>query len=135
MSEQCDLTARETHFAFGSNWTSYAKLVTEAQIEEAVKGLRQLVGERLDGKRFIDIGCGSDLHSLAALRLGALDVVAVHVGPESVSTTESSWKSQARGQHWRAVDGSVFGLDRAALGTFGSGCDECVYTPVQHAKG
>lgn len=118
VSEQRDLTAPETHFAFGRNWASYAKLVTEAQIEEAVKGLQRLVGGGLDGKRFLDIGCGSGLHSLAALRLGAAEVVAVDVDPESVSTTESILRSQAPGRPWRAIEGSVFGLDRAALGTF-----------------
>lgn len=118
MSEQCDLTAQQSHFAFGENWASYAKLVTEAEIEEAVKGLQRLVGGRLDGKRFIDIGCGSGLHSLAALRLGAAEVLAVDVDPNSVSTTEGLLASQAPGKSWRAVEESVFGLKPEVLGGF-----------------
>jgi SAM-dependent methyltransferase len=118
VSKECDLTARETHFAFGSNWASYAKLVTEPQVEEAVKGLQRLAGGSLDGKRLIDIGCGSGLHSLAALRLGAAEVIAVDLDPQSVSTTVAMLKARAPEKCWRVVEASVFDLDREALGTF-----------------
>lgn len=73
-----DLTSVDTHFAFGKNWAAYAENVTAAEIAEAERGLSRLLGsDRLDGQRFLDIGCGSGLHSLAALRLGAQEVVAV----------------------------------------------------------
>ena len=97
MSEKGDLTAQESHFAFGKNWASYAKLVTEAQIAEAVKGLERLVGPSLEGKRFVDIGCGSGLHALAALRMGAAEVVALDVDHDSVSTTRDMLQSYASG--------------------------------------
>lgn len=118
MSEKLDVTAQETHFAFGRNWASYARLVTEEQIEEAVKGLLRLVGGRLDGKRFIDIGCGSGLHALAALRLGAAEVVAVDVDPDSVSTTKEMLNLHAAGQRWKVMNASVFDLNRDVTGVF-----------------
>lgn len=118
MSEKADLTAHESHFAFGKNWASYARLVTESQIAEAVNGLRRLVGPSLEGKRFLDIGCGSGLHALAALRLGAGEVVAIDVDPDSVATARSMLQSHAPGRHWQVLEKSVFDATAAELGTF-----------------
>lgn len=118
MSEKADLTAAASHFAFGKNWASYAKLVTESQIEEAVNGLRRLVGPSLEGKRFIDIGCGSGLHALAALRLGAAEVVAIDVDSDSVSTAHRMLESHASGRHWRVLEKSVFDATTDTTGSF-----------------
>lgn len=86
---ETNLTSREAHFAFGKNWAAYAEKVSSAQIAEAEEGLMRLLGlDRLDGQRFLDIGCGSGLHALAALRLGAKEVVAVDLDADSVATTK-----------------------------------------------
>lgn len=117
---QDDLTKQEAHFAFGKNWASYAQRVTDAEIEEAVKALSRLLGGvRLDGQRFLDIGCGSGLHSLAALRLGAKEVMAVDIDPDSVSTTQAILRKFApEGTTFRVEQTSVFDLDPSALGSF-----------------
>lgn len=111
---QDDLTKQEAHFAFGKNWASYAEKVTDAEIEEAEKALSRLLGgARLDGQRFLDIGCGSGLHSLAALRLGAKEVMAVDLDPDSVSTTQAMLTRFApEGTSFRVEQISVFGLFR-----------------------
>jgi len=73
-------------FAFGRNWDRFARLITEERIDAAVAALRQALRcDSLAGKRFLDIGCGSGLSSLAALRLGA-EVHAFDYDPESVAT-------------------------------------------------
>jgi SAM-dependent methyltransferase len=78
------------HFAFGKNWASYSSLVGEREVEEAEKGLLKLVErQKIFGASFIDIGCGSGLHSLAAARLGASRIVAIDYDPDSVNTTKS----------------------------------------------
>ncbi len=119
MTTSSDLLSRESHFAFGKNWASYAKLVTQAQIDEAVAGLRKLLGGGdLQGKRFLDIGCGSGLHSLAALRLGAAEVLAVDLDRDSVATTRHMLETHAAGHKWRVLEKSVFDLDPADLGQF-----------------
>ena len=61
-----------THFAFGRNWASYSTIIDDARVAQAEDGLAQLLGrEGLAGKTFLDIGCGSGLHAVAAARLGA----------------------------------------------------------------
>jgi 2-polyprenyl-3-methyl-5-hydroxy-6-metoxy-1,4-benzoquinol methylase len=59
-------------FEFGSNWARFLRTLTEEQIERAEASLcTMLEVTSLRGLRFLDIGCGSGLFSLAARRLGA----------------------------------------------------------------
>lgn len=118
MSKSTDLLSKESHFSFGKNWESYSNLITEAEIEEAVKGLRRLAGGDIQGKRFVDIGCGSGLHVLAALRLGASEVLAMDIDSDSVATTRRVLQKYAADKRWQVVEKSVFEIDPAALGQF-----------------
>jgi SAM-dependent methyltransferase len=107
------------HFAFGKNWASYAEGIGETQISGAVANLRRLLGgDDLADRRVIDIGCGSGLHSLAALRLGAAEVVAVDIDPDSVATTEALLQRTVPHARYRVARASVFDLDPAKWGTF-----------------
>jgi len=75
-------------FAFGENWKSFLAELDNARIAEAEKSLQWLLGrQRLDGLRFLDIGSGSGLSSLAARRLGAT-VHSVDYDPRSVECTK-----------------------------------------------
>lgn len=118
MSNAVDGVKRGSHFAFGENWASYSKLVTERQIEEATQGLRRLISGDLSGKRFLDVGCGSGIHALAALRLGAAEVVAIDRDPDSVATTRKMLEAHAAGKSWRVLERSVFDLDSPTVGKF-----------------
>lgn len=114
-----DLTRAETHFAFGRNWASYARNVTEAEIGEAETGLQRLLGSAsLAGKSFLDIGSGSGLHSLAAVRLGASRVRAVDIDKDSVETTRTLLSRFALGKNWDAERASVFDLTPKRMGEF-----------------
>lgn len=114
-----DLTKVEQHFAFGNNWAAYARNLAASDVEEAVNGLWRLLGESdLEGKRFLDIGSGSGLHSLAALRLGASEVLAVDLDPQSVNTTKQVLQRLAPGGRHLVKLTSVFDLDPSDFGTF-----------------
>ena len=114
-----DLTQLGCHFAFGKNWASYAEGITEHDIREAERGLQRLLGaDGLTGKTFLDIGCGSGLHCLAALRLGASKVVACDIDPISVKTTESVLAKFAPSASYEVIERSVFTLDVVKLGRF-----------------
>lgn len=113
-----DLIRAESHFAFGKNWAAYAEKITQAEIVEAERGLQRLLGERLEGLRFLDIGCGSGLHALAALRLGAREVVAVDIDADSVATTQAVLSRWAPAANFQVEQQSVFELTPEKLGRF-----------------
>jgi SAM-dependent methyltransferase len=114
-----DLKEQGSHFEFGDNWQRYSKLIDDGRISDAIAGLEKLCpGEVLDGKSFLDIGCGSGLHSLAALRLGADRVEAVDIDPKSVETTRSLLERYAEGADFVVRRSSVFDLRNEAPGQF-----------------
>jgi len=110
----------ESHFSFGENWAQYAEKIDERRIEEAEKSLIRLVGrESIQGRTFLDIGCGSGLFSLAALRLGCQRLLAVDLDPNSVQTTRKTLERYApAGANWDCQRISVFDLDPAKVGMF-----------------
>jgi 2-polyprenyl-6-hydroxyphenyl methylase/3-demethylubiquinone-9 3-methyltransferase len=112
------LTDRNTHFEFGQNWRDYSKTVDQAKINSAVDGLRKLFPDGLSGKTFLDIGCGSGLHSLAALSLGAASVVAADIDENSVSTTRELFSKYVPAANWHTHIVSVFDATPERFGTF-----------------
>jgi 2-polyprenyl-3-methyl-5-hydroxy-6-metoxy-1,4-benzoquinol methylase len=79
--------AQGGRFEFGKNWTWFLAALTDARIEEAVRSLQDMLeATDLQGVRFLDIGSGSGLFSLAARRLGAR-VHSLDYDPHSVACT------------------------------------------------
>src|SRR3954449_2781968 len=112
------LTERETHFEFGENWKHYSKTIDQKRIDSAIEGVRKLFPGGLTGKTFLDIGCGSGLHSLAALLLGAASVTAIDIDENSVATTRELLAKYAPGSRWTAQISSVFAASPDTLGKF-----------------
>jgi 2-polyprenyl-6-hydroxyphenyl methylase/3-demethylubiquinone-9 3-methyltransferase len=114
-----DLTRLESHFAFGENWSDFAARLGEAQIARAVESLARLLPpEELAGRSFLDIGSGSGLSSLAALRLGAGRVLALDIDPDSVATTSRVLAAHAPGADWTARAANILDVSPAELGRF-----------------
>ena len=101
----------EGRFAFGDNWASYAKLVGEKQIESARQGLLKLLPEAsFKGRSFLDIGCGSGLHAVAAARLGVRSILAIDLDPNSVATAEALLATHGGDVSWTVRRADVFDL-------------------------
>ena len=110
-------TALSTHFRFGENWQSFQARVDQARIAEAVRGLEKLVPD-LSKQRFLDIGCGSGLSMLAALRLGASSVVGTDIDPDSVAASRNLLSRSAPGKDWQVLERSILDMGGVTLGTF-----------------
>src|SRR5438105_3845929 len=98
----------EARFAFGANWQKYLSVVDGARIAEAERSLTSMLGvEDLQGKSFLDVGCGSGLFSLAARRLGA-KVHSFDLDPISVATTaELKRRHSGNDESWIIETGSI----------------------------
>jgi 2-polyprenyl-3-methyl-5-hydroxy-6-metoxy-1,4-benzoquinol methylase len=111
--------AAGTRFGFGSNWAAFLDVLDERRISEAEISLQRMLNiETLDGLRFIDIGSGSGLFSLAARRLGAT-VHSFDFDPQSVACTkELRRRFHPNDPQWTIETGSV--LDGAYLDSLGT---------------
>lgn len=111
----------DERFGFGANWTRFLEVVDARRIEESRKALARMLGvETLAGRRFLDVGSGSGLSSLAAVRLGAAAVHSFDYDAQAVACARELKRREAADcAHWHIEQGSA--LDPGylrGLGTF-----------------
>jgi 2-polyprenyl-6-hydroxyphenyl methylase/3-demethylubiquinone-9 3-methyltransferase len=110
------VSTTEPRFAFGNNWTDFVSHLQESQIISARECLTEKLGS-LEGKSFLDIGCGSGIHSLAALQLGAVRVHSFDFDVDSVDATAQLRRRFAPDAPWKVERGSA--LDSGYLAGLG----------------
>ena len=105
-------------FKFGDNWEKFLKTLNEERILEAEQSLKDMLSVTdLTEKRFLDIGSGSGLFSLAAKRLGA-KVHSFDYDPQSVRCTkELKNRYYPNDNNWIIEEGSA--LDEKYLTSLG----------------
>lgn len=107
-------------FEFGENWSRFLAVLDEMRISEAEQSLKQMLDLKdLSGKRFLDIGSGSGLFSLAARRLGGR-VHSFDYDPQSVACTrELKRRYFPEDVDWVIEQGSILDRDYTqSLGKF-----------------
>lgn len=107
-------------FEFGQNWGVFLGSLDETRIVEAERSLQSMLEvDHLHGERFLDIGSGSGLFSLAARRLGAC-VHSFDYDPQSVACTRELKRRYYReDQDWTIEAASVLDADYLRrLGSF-----------------
>jgi len=111
--------AEEVRFAFGKNWQRFLRVLTEERVQEAEKSLcAMLEVADLREKSFIDVGSGSGLFSLAAMRLGSRRVHSFDYDPHSVACTQELKRRYfEKSDVWTIEQGSA--LDPAYLAQLG----------------
>lgn len=125
----------ELRYGFGKNWAEFIEQkLSEDIVQESIDHMKSFMKiDNLEGKTFLDIGCGSGIHSLAALRLGAEKVVAFDYDDDSVATSLKvrEWAGIPQ-EKWSISQGSV--LDRAFVGSLPK-CDVVYSWGVLHHTG
>lgn len=96
-------------YAFGKNWSRYVtESFSELRLESSRQHLLKFLGlDNLENKVFLDIGCGSGLHSLAALSSGAKQVISIDVDNDSVAACKALWHSIGKPENWNIAAGSI----------------------------
>ncbi|MGH9469401.1 MAG: class I SAM-dependent methyltransferase [Terriglobia bacterium] len=102
-------------FSFGRNWQRFIEQSLDANRERiAMNSITEFLElPDLEGQSFLDVGCGSGLFSLGALRLGARRITSFDVDPFSVRCCEELKRRAGDPAHWQVLHGSV--LDEAFL--------------------
>jgi SAM-dependent methyltransferase len=105
----------EQRFEFGRNWKDYIeRYFSPERVEVSRKHMLEFLGRAdLAGATFIDIGCGSGLHSLAAWKSGAAKVVSFDYDEKSVEAARMLHEYAGRPGNWEVRRGSV--LDEAFM--------------------
>ncbi|WP_260602010.1 class I SAM-dependent methyltransferase [Campylobacter fetus] len=101
-------------FSFGKNWLRYVKyILNENIIQNASNSLTKFISNsEFKNKIFIDIGCGSGLFSLCALRLGAKKVISFDIDLNSVQAANlCKQKFAPDSTNWDILQGSILDLN------------------------
>lgn len=107
------------HFSFGKNWQDFLKSLNEERINNAKKSLVNFLGgeEKIKGKTFVDIGCGSGLFSLVAYLLGASRVISVDIDDFSIACAGYLKEKENNPGNWNVFKGSA--LDKEFIQSLG----------------
>lgn len=105
----------ELRYGFGKNWDEFIRRsLSDEVVSESIEHMKKFMRvESLEGKTFLDIGCGSGIHSLAAKRLGASRIISFDYDDDSVMTTRKVKEWSGEKGDWTIMQGSV--LDPAFL--------------------
>jgi 2-polyprenyl-3-methyl-5-hydroxy-6-metoxy-1,4-benzoquinol methylase len=133
-TEQRAEVERGERFEFGQNWARFLSVLDGERIAEAERSLEGMLGTgALRGATLLDIGCGSGLFSLAAMRLGAARVHSFDYDPSSVGCARELRRRYYPGSEtWTVEQGSA--LDQEYVNSLG-GFDVVYSWGVLHHTG
>tara|TARA_Y100001968_G_scaffold207229_1_gene190430 strand:+ start:12514 stop:13356 length:843 start_codon:yes stop_codon:yes gene_type:complete len=111
-----DEVKKGNRFKFGENWKSFVKdTFNESTISGAIEATKSALknsGLSFENLNVIDIGCGSGLFSLVALKLGAKHVTCFDYDPDSVNCTKELLRSQnISDDRFTCMEGNVLDED------------------------
>ena len=115
-----DSVASSNRYGFGENWRGFLSVLDDRRIAEAENSLRTMLGmESFAGRTFLDVGSGSGLFSLAAMRLGAERVHSFDFDPQSVAcVAELKHRYFPNDDRWTVERGDI--LDETYLASLSS---------------
>jgi SAM-dependent methyltransferase len=107
-------------FGFGKNWQQFLdEEFNQERLDISKNHLLTILNKHdLNDTSFLDIGCGSGLHSLAAFIAGSRHIHSIDVDINSVAATKKLWEMVGKPKNWVVQEGSA--LDADFLGTLGT---------------
>jgi 2-polyprenyl-6-hydroxyphenyl methylase/3-demethylubiquinone-9 3-methyltransferase len=119
MGEKHGASGSSLRFGFGENWKRFLMHLDEERIAEAERSIcNMLEVSDLAGKSFLDVGCGSGLFSLAAMRKGAERIHSFDSDPQSVACAQELKRRYfSEAYNWTIQQGNV--LDESYLSNLG----------------
>lgn len=113
-------------FTFGENWLAYSRTLDPARLESATASVAGLLGVAdLSARTVVDVGAGSGLFSLAALRLGAARVVALDRDPNCLNAVRQNASRFLSADERTRLD--VLAADVLQAGSLPAGTFDVVY--------
>jgi len=109
----------EGKFSFGINWTDFARNkvdenIVTTHVNDTLSHLLRLPGflsaKPLEGKRVLDIGCGSGLSSLSFYKNGCRDITSFDINEDSVRATniiKEKFCDDESGLRWSIDEGNI----------------------------
>ena len=119
-SKHSNEVKKGNRFEFGKNWEKYLDNFDSNRLSNAQDSLKEMLSVKdLVGKKFLDVGCGSSIFSLAAKNLGA-EVVSMDFDPNSIACAHSLKNEFYKDDNsWKIIEGSAIDKDfMISLGSF-----------------
>ena len=79
-------------FNFGKNWEEYSlKKLDHNKLKQSADSILGLLDEEeIKTKSFLDIGCGTGIFSIVAMKLGANRVVGIDINPKCIEVAREN---------------------------------------------
>lgn len=97
--------SKNIKFEFGKNWIDYLNNFSKKKLLESKNDLKKNLTVSLNKRTFLDIGCGSGIHSLSANMMGA-KVLSFDSDKHSVFATKLL-KKKYKKNNWKILKGNV----------------------------
>ena len=95
-------------FSFGENWKNVLGELDEDDFRRAGNDIEEWLGaENIKGKRIIDIGSGSGIHSFVFHTMGAKELISFDYDKNSVEATTQMWRKAGSPVNWKVMHGSI----------------------------
>jgi 2-polyprenyl-3-methyl-5-hydroxy-6-metoxy-1,4-benzoquinol methylase len=103
----------DKRFGFGKNWSKFIETkFNEERVKSSINVFCEFTGlSDLSSKSFIDVGCGSGLHSVAASRLKAKSIFSFDFDPHAVKITKFLRERELLKDQWQVEQGSILDKD------------------------
>ena len=107
------------HYEFGKNWLEYSKLIDTARLDQVSSDLVRLLNiKNLNGKKVLDIGCGSGVHEIGFYMLGCRNLTAIDYDQNSIIATKLTLAKFCPESDFKVLRGDILSEESISLGKF-----------------